>query len=72
MAQAAAFGNYSADAVARVLAGRATPRAASPQAEVPMPPERVRRWLEGLDVEQPDLGDYDRLIDEEGDDDDAS
>jgi transposase len=72
MAQAAAFGNYSADAVARVLAGRATPRAASPQAEAPMPPERVRRWLEGLDVEQPDLGDYDRLIDEEGDDDDAS
>jgi hypothetical protein len=26
------------------------------------PPERVRRWLEGLHVEQRELSDYDRLI----------
>jgi len=28
-----------------------------------MPPERVRQWLEGLDVEAADLGGYDDKID---------
>jgi len=28
-----------------------------------MPPERVRAWLEGLDVESSDLSDYDDIID---------
>ena len=28
-----------------------------------MPAEQVRLWLEGMDVESSDLGDYDRLID---------
>jgi hypothetical protein len=42
---------------------------------VPAPPERVRRWLEAIHVEDADLSDYDRLIDgleepEGGDDDD--
>ena len=32
----------------------------------PAPPERVRRWLEGLDVETGDLTDYDRIIDRLG------
>jgi hypothetical protein len=36
-----------------------------------MPPERVRRWLEGLDVEDRDLGDYDEMVDREGVDDDG-
>lgn len=65
MAHAARYGNYSADAVARVLAGKTLPhgeRTTQPS-EVPMPPERVRRWLEGLDVESPDLDDYDRMVD---------
>jgi hypothetical protein len=34
-----------------------------------MPPDRVRKWLEGLDVEGRDLEDYDRLVDEEEEDD---
>jgi hypothetical protein len=36
-----------------------------------MPPDRVRRWLEGLDVEGPDLGGYDDLVDRKGVDDDG-
>jgi transposase len=74
MNHAARFGAYSADAVTRVLAGAGLARkaTATPTGEVPMPPERVRSWLEGLDVEQRDLADYDDLIDgaEAGDDDD--
>jgi hypothetical protein len=64
MAHAARYGNYSADAVARVIAGRelGRPRPPAP-GQVPAPPERVRRWLEGLEVETGDLADYDRLID---------
>ena len=27
-----------------------------------MPPERVQKWLEGLDVESRDLADYDEMV----------
>ena len=63
MAHAARFGNYSAEAVARVLAGKTLRATTTPDQEVPMPPERVRRWLEGMDVEGSDLANYDELID---------
>jgi transposase len=64
MTQAARYGNYSADAVARVIAGRPTRvrglRAAADG--LVLPPESVRRWLQGIDVEQRDLGDFDRML----------
>jgi transposase len=64
MAQAARYGNYSADAVARVIAGHALdPRKPVPRSEA-IAPEAVRRWLEGIDVEQRDLDDYDRMVDD--------
>jgi transposase len=67
MAHAARYGSYSADAVGRVLAGRELrAHRSSNKGEVATPPERVRRWLEGLHVEGSALGDYDRLIDEAG------
>jgi transposase len=73
MTHAARFGSYSAEAVARVIAGRTIGRdeSATPTNGAPMPPERVRRWLEGLDVEGRDLGDYDEVIDGLDGDDDA-
>ena len=68
MAHAARYGNYSAEAVARVIAGRELrDRTTTTSVPVAAPPERVRRWLEGLDVEDGDLADYDRLIDKLGD-----
>jgi transposase len=65
MAHAARFGNYSASAVARVIAGRQ--RLTLPAQATATPPaqdsaQRVRRWLEGLHVEQRDLADYDRML----------
>jgi transposase len=73
MAHSARYGNYSAEAVARVLTGQdlrsKRPPAGGP-GEVPPPSDRVRRWLEGIHVEQSDLGDYDRLIDGAAVDDD--
>ncbi|MDI6773489.1 MAG: IS21 family transposase [bacterium] len=64
LAHAARFGNYSADAVARVIAGKQMRvRGMEPGAPLPPPPERVRRWLEGMDVDSGDLADYDRIID---------
>lgn len=73
MEHAARFGSYSADAVARVISRGAVrdPAPPTPEGEVPMPPDRVRRWLEGLEVEGRDLGDYDDLVDREGVDDDG-
>jgi hypothetical protein len=67
------LGSYSADAVARVISrGEVrSPAPPTPAGEVPMPPDRVRRWLEGLEVEGRDLGDYDDLVDREGVDDDG-
>jgi len=63
MAHAARFGNYSAEAVARVIAGRTLRPSPTISDDVPMPPERVRRWLDGLDVEGRELEDYDRMVD---------
>jgi transposase len=77
MAHAARYGNYSADAVARVIVGREiADRTGGDTRPVPTPPERVRRWLEAIHVEDADLADYDRLIDglvgpQGGGDDDA-
>ncbi len=76
MAHAAKYGNFSADAVARVISGRELTDRTRPQSgPVPQPPDRVRLWLEGIHVEDTDLEDYDRLIDElapsKGGDDDA-
>ena len=70
MAHAARFGNYGAEAVARVIAGRTAMSPSTEPGEVPMPPERVQRWLEGLDVEGRDLGDYDAMVDQAEEDDD--
>jgi transposase len=64
MAHATRYGNFSADAIARVIAGRELEDRRQGRGErVPSPPERVRAWLEGIHVEDADLGDYDQLID---------
>lgn len=67
MAHAARYGNYSAEAVARVIAGRQIRRAATSAAAssepIPLPPEQVRAWLEAMVVETADLADYDKKID---------
>ena len=64
MAQAARYGNYSADAVARVIAGKPTRVRGlrAPADGLVLPPDSVRRWLEGIDVEQRDLSDFDRML----------
>jgi hypothetical protein len=70
MAQTARYGNYSAEAVARVIAGKA-PRAHSPRTAadgLALAPESVRRCLEAMDVEQRDLGHFDKLLDRWDDD----
>jgi len=69
MTHAARYGNYSAEAVSRVVMGRALRQrqAGAPKAPAPEPPERVRAWLEGLHVEDSDLEDYDQLIAAQGD-----
>lgn len=66
MAHAARFGNYGAEAVARVISGKA-PRVPTATGDAPLPPERIRLWLEGMDVEGRDLSDFDRLIGHEED-----
>ena len=65
MRHAAQYGNFSADAVGRVIAGRQMPRTRD-AASVSAPPEQVRAWLEGLDVEIGDLAAYDRMVDQAG------
>lgn len=65
MAHAAKYGNFSADAVASVIAGRDMPRTKN-AVPAKAPPERVRLWLEGLDVETGDLAAYDRIVDQAG------
>lgn len=70
MAHAASFGNYSAEAVVRVIAGKTLRDHTTACDDVPMPPERVRRWLEGLEVEGRDLEDYDHMVDRLDNDDD--
>jgi transposase len=63
LVHAARYGAFSAEAIARVLQGRALrvkPRSAG---EKPVyVPEKVRRWLESEDVEEKDLKEYDALI----------
>jgi transposase len=67
MRHAARYGNYSADAVARVIAGSEMPRPRTGNARaVAGPPEQVRLWLEGMDVEAGDLANYDRMVDRAG------
>lgn len=64
MTHAAHYGNYSAEAVARVVMGRVLrqQQEGAKTAPAPEPPERVRAWLEGLHVEDSDLDDYDQII----------
>lgn len=67
MAHAARFGNYSASAIAHLIAGRMEALASSTTAGdglSSVPPERVQRWLEGLHVEHKSLADYDRMLSE--------
>jgi len=67
MRHAARYGNYSADAVGRVIAGNEMPRPRTGNAsKVAAPPEQVRLWLEGMDVEAGDLANYDRMVDRAG------
>ena len=66
MTEVSAYGAYSADSVVSVLAGRKSAPMTTATGAVPMPPERVRAWLEGLDVESSDLSDYDDIIDGSG------
>lgn len=73
MAHAARYGNYSADAVSRVISGQPAPSTlpeTTATGDVPMPSDRVRRWLEALDVEERDLDDFDGIVDRQGVDDD--
>jgi transposase len=73
LAHAARYGAFSAEAVARVLQGRALrikPRVAG--GKPIYVPERVRRWLENEDVEQKDLKDYDALVEQKESGDDES
>lgn len=69
LAHAARFGAFGADAIARLLQGRALrlpPRAAGdPPVYVP---SKVREWLEGEDVEEKDLKEYDALLERAKDD----
>jgi transposase len=64
MAHAARFGNYDAEAVARVIAGKALRAGPKAKGDVPLPPERVQLWLAGLEVEERNLGDYDAMVDQ--------
>jgi transposase len=73
LAHAARYGAFSAEAIARVLQGRALrvkPRKVG--AKPIYVPERVRRWLESEDVEQKDLKDYDALVEQDKSDDGES
>jgi hypothetical protein len=64
MAHAARYGKSSADAVAGAIVGRELcERTAGDRSPAPTPPERARRWLEAIHVEDADLSDDDRLID---------
>lgn len=65
MRHASQYGNFSADAVARVIAGKQMPRTRK-TTPVTAPPEQVRRWLEGLDVESGDLAAFDEIVDRAG------
>ena len=70
MAQAARYGNYDAEAVARIIAGRLAHRRRPLPSPGLVAPEDRAAWLAALDVEQRELSDFDRLI--EGDDEDTT
>jgi hypothetical protein len=64
LAHAARFGAFSADAIARLLKGRALRLPSRTPGGPPIyVPEKVREWLEGEDVEEKDLSEYDALLD---------
>jgi transposase len=64
MAHAASYGNYSYQAVARVITGRELPRTGRGGQTAPIvpSPQQVQRWLEGLDVDGGSLAEYEGLI----------
>jgi transposase len=62
LVHAARFGAYSAEAVARVLAGQAVRVRKRTGANVPSMPDDVRHWLEGQDVEKKPLEEFDSLV----------
>jgi transposase len=69
LAHAARFGAFSADAIARLLKGRALRLPARAPGGAPTyVPEKVREWLEGEDVEEKDLTEYDALLERTKDD----
>jgi transposase len=73
LAHAGRYGAFSAEAIARVLQGRALRvKRKEPAAKPVYVPERVRRWLESEDVEQKDLKDYDELVEGNKPDDEES
>jgi hypothetical protein len=68
LSHAARYGAYSAEAITRLLKGRPL-RLPKGSGNVPLlVPGSVRKWLEGEDVEQKELSEFDDLIESEGDD----
>jgi transposase len=70
MAHSARYGNYSADAVVRVISGRAMPGSKQSSTPASTPPERIQEWIQGIDVERRDLSDFDAIVDRFGEPDD--
>ena len=69
LAHAARFGAFSAEAIARLLKGRALRVPSRAPGDTPLyVPKKVREWLEGEDVEQKDLSEYDALLERAKDD----
>ena len=62
LSHAARYGAYSAEAIVRLLQGRTLRLPKSSGDEPLYVPEPVRKWLEGEDVEQKDLSEYDDLV----------
>jgi hypothetical protein len=59
------FGAFNADAVVRIVHGKALTKAQHQRkpdmGEPILPSENVRKWLESHDVEKKDLSDYDKI-----------
>ena len=69
LAHASRFGAFSADAIARLLKGQALRLPGRGAGGAPIyVPEKVREWLEGEDVEEKDLSEYDALLEGKKDD----
>jgi len=56
------YGAYSADAVMRVVHGKALKRKGKPLPRTQDVPENIKQWLRSCAVENQDLDSYDRLI----------